>query len=157
MTDFGPYARPDRPLDAFAGPALPAAAFGGVRTRRLVAFCLDFALVSVAAMLLWTVLFVITVGLAAFILPPLWPFVAFFYNGTTVAGPRMGTPGMCLLDIEMRTIDGAPVSFVMAGVHAVLLYASWLFPPLFLVSLITPDKRCLHDIVAGVVVVRRPF
>ncbi len=157
MTEFDRYGRTSHPLDAFAAAALPAPAFSGVRTRRLVAFSLDFVLVSLVALLLWTGLFVVSLGLAAFILPPLWPFVAFFYNGTTVAGPRMGTPGMRLLDLEMRAADGAPVSFVMAGVHAVLLYASWLFPPVFLVALIMPDKRCLHDIVAGVVVVRRPF
>jgi uncharacterized RDD family membrane protein YckC len=38
----------------------------------------------------------------------------------------------------------------------VLLYVSWLVPPVFLVSLVTPDKRCVHDIFAGVIVVRRP-
>ena len=157
MTDFGPYTRAHHPLDAFAGPALPAAAFAGVRSRRLLAFGVDFALVSIVAMLLWLGLVAVTFGLAAFILPPLWPFVAFFYNGTTVAGPRMATPGMRVLDLEMRGVDGAPVSFLMAGLHAVLLYASWLFPPVFLASLITPNKRCLHDIVAGVIVVRRPF
>lgn len=162
MTDFGPYTRAhhgsaSHPLDAFAGPGLPEAAFAGVRTRRLVAFGLDFLLVSLVAMLLWFGLVAVTLGLAILILPPLWPFVAFFYNGTTVAGPRMATPGMRLFDLEMRTVDGAPVGFLMAGLHAVLLYATWLFPPVFLVSLITPDKRCLHDIVAGVIVVRRPF
>ena len=91
------------------------------------------------------------------VLPSLWPFVAFFYNGLTVSGRTMATPGMRALDLEMRGADGAPVSFVAAGVHAVLLYLSWMFMPVFLVSLFARDKRCLHDIVAGVVVVRRPF
>ena len=63
---------------------------------------------------------------------------------------------MRVCDLEMRAVDGAPVSFLMAGVHGVLLYFSWIFPPIFLASLFTPDKRCLHDIFAGVVVVRRP-
>ena len=28
---------------------------------------------------------------------------------------------------------------------------------MFLVSLLTDDKRCLHDILAGVIVMRRPY
>jgi len=40
-------------------------------------------------------------------------------------------------------------------VQAVLYYVSWCFPPIFLVSLVDSEKRCLHDIIAGVVIVRR--
>ena len=145
MTDLGSYPR-TKSVSFFASPGLPAAAFAGVRTRRMMAFGLDFVLVSVLAMLLFSGLFVATFGLAAFILPPLWPFVAFFYNGLTVSGRRMATPGMRLFDLEMRDVSGAPVGFIMAGVHGVLLYLSWLFPPVFLASLVTSDKRCLHDI-----------
>ena len=143
-------------ISPLAGATLPAAAFAGVRTRRITAFCLDFVLVSIVAMVLWTGLVVVSLGLFLLFLPPLWPFVAFFYNGLTVSGPCMATPGMRLLDIEMRFLDGSPVTFVAAAVHGVMLYLSWLFPPVFLLSLITGDKRCLHDIFAGIVVVRRP-
>ena len=45
--------------------------------------------------------------------------------------------------------------FVNAAVQAVLFYVSWFFPPIFLVSLVDSEKRCLHDIIAGVVIVRR--
>ena len=155
MTDFGrTYGTASMP--GFAVPELPAAAFAGVRTRRIVAFCLDFILVSILAVALWTGLVVLSLGLFLFFLPSLWPFVAFFYNGLTVSSSRMATPGMRLLDIEMRFPDGSPVTFVAAALHAVMLYLSWFFPPVFLVSLLTGDKRCLHDIFAGVLVVRRP-
>ena len=155
MTDFQATQRP-RPVSFFASPDLPAAAFAGVRTRRMLAFAVDFTLVSVMAVLLTIGLFVATLGLSIFFAPSLWPFVAFFYNGLTVSGRGRGTPGMRLFDLEMRQVDGAPVGFVIAGIHGALLYASWLFPPVFLVSLVTPDKRCLHDIFAGIIVVRRP-
>ena len=154
MTNYTSFQRAKSMV--FASPHLPAAAFAGVRTRRMMAFGLDFVLVSIIAMLLFSGLFVVTFGLAAIILPPLWPFVAFFYNGVTVSGERMATPGMRLFDLEMRDVAGQPVSFIMAGVHGVLLYLSWLFPVLFLASLFTRDKRCLHDIVAGIIVVRPP-
>ena len=133
-----------------------ADALVGVRTRRVLAVCVDFFLVSLLVAALWIVSIVLTFGLALFFLPPLYPFVAFFYNGLTVSGLRMATPGMRAMDLEMRMHDtGARVPFVNAAVQAVLFYVSWCFPPVFLVSLIDAEKRCLHDIIAGVVIVRR--
>ena len=141
-----------------AAPAsvMRADALSGVRTRRIFAVCIDFVLVSLLVMVLWIVSIVLTLGLALFFLPPLFPFVAFFYNGLTVSGAKMATPGMRALDLEIRMDDdGARVPFVNAAVQAVLFYLSWCFPPVFLVSLIDAEKRCLHDIIAGVVIVRR--
>jgi uncharacterized RDD family membrane protein YckC len=133
-----------------------ADALAGVRTRRILAVCIDFALVSLLVAVLWIVSIVLTLGLALFFLPPLFPFVAFFYNGLTVSGSKMATPGMRALDLEMRMDDtGARVPFVNAAVQAVLFYISWCFPPILLASLVDAEKRCLHDIIAGVVIVRR--
>ncbi len=143
-------------LFPFAAPSLPAAAYAGVRSRRIAAFSVDFVLVSFVAGLLSIVLFVATFGLSLVVLPSLWPFVAFFYNGQSFSGRHMATPGMRLFDLQARAVDGTPPSFIAAAVHGVLLYLSWLFPPVFLASLVMPDKRCLHDVVAGLIVVRRP-
>ena len=135
---------------------LRADALAGVRTRRVLAVCFDLILVSVLVAVLWIVSIILTLGLALFFLPPLFPIVAFFYNGLSVSGPKMATPGMRAMDLEMRMHDtGARVPFVNAAVHAVLFYVSWFFPPIFLVSLADAEKRCLHDIIAGVVIVRR--
>ena len=133
-----------------------ADALAGVRTRRILAVCVDFVLVSLLVAALWIASIVLTFGLALLFLPPLFPFVAFFYNGLSVSGRNMATPGMRALDLEMRMHDsGARVPFINAAVQAVLFYVSWFFPPVFLVSLVDGEKRCLHDIIAGVVIVRR--
>lgn len=151
-TGWAPYG----PVSPRARGGLPAAALSGVRTRRIVAVGLDLVVVSIVSFALWLALLVLTAGLSLLILPPLFPFVAFFYNGLTVSGPRMATPGMRALDLEMRMAGtGAPVPFVVAAVHAVLFYLTWMFPPLLLVCLVTGDKRCLHDIFSGVIFVRR--
>jgi uncharacterized RDD family membrane protein YckC len=139
----------------FRSVALPREALAGVRTRRILAVAIDFAIVSVLASVLWLALLVATLGLSLVVLPPLFPLVAFFYNGLTVSGRRMATPGMRLMDLEIRTVDGKRVPFLYAAVHAVLFYVSWMFPPILLVSLLAEDKRCLHDMLAGVVVTRR--
>ena len=139
-----------------AAAPLRADAYVGVRTRRILAVCLDLVLVSVLVALFWTASIVLTLGLALFFLPPLWPIVAFFYNGLTVSGAGMATPGMRMMDLEMRMHDtGARAPFVNAAIQGVLFYVSWFFPPVFLVSLVDSEKRCLHDILSGVVIVRR--
>lgn len=153
MSDRSGYDRPAYPVPVFV--QLPAEAFAGVRTRRIVALILDLVLVSILSFLIWLGLTVVTLGLSLLILPPLFPLVAFFYNGLTVSGWRMATPGMRAMDLEMRLTDGARVPFLNAAVHAVLFYVSTMFPPIFLVSLLSANKRCLHDMLADVIVTRR--
>ena len=82
--------------------AMRVDALAGVRTRRILAVCIDLVLVSLLVAALWIVSIVLTFGLALLFLPPLYPFVAFFYNGLTVSGARMATPGMRAMDLEMR-------------------------------------------------------
>ena len=139
---------------------LPYAALAGGRTRRIGAICLDLIAITIiftAVLMVLFVLGIVTFGLTWFLIPPLFPAIALFYNGITISGWRMATPGMRAMDLEMRTSDGGRVPFLTAAVHAVLFYLSWtiLTPLVLLVSLISSDKRCLHDIVAGVVVTRR--
>jgi uncharacterized RDD family membrane protein YckC len=146
------------PTGAYAlPPILPREAFAGVRTRRILAVCIDLIIVGILAFVIWSVLTIATFGLALFVLPPLFPFVAFFYNGFSVSGRHRGTIGMRMMDIEMQLVGGGRVPFIIAAIHAVLFYFSWMFPPVFLVSLFTHDKRCLHDIFSGVIVLRRPY
>jgi uncharacterized RDD family membrane protein YckC len=131
-------------------------AFAGVRTRRILAFCFDIVLVSIIACLLWLALLIVTFGLSLLLLPPIYPLVAFFYNGLTVSGRKMATPGMRMMDLEMRMNDnGARVPFINAAAHALFFYLSWMLQPVFLVAIVDQEKRCLHDMLAGVVFVRR--
>jgi uncharacterized RDD family membrane protein YckC len=137
-------------------PALRADAFAGVRTRRVFALVLDLVLVSLLAGLIWMALLILTLGLSLILLPPLYPLVAFFYNGLTVSSAKMATPGMRAMDLEARLYEtGARVPFINAAAHALFFYLSWFFPLVFLFSLVDSEKRCLHDILAGVVLVRR--
>jgi hypothetical protein len=71
----------------------PAGAIAGVRTRRIVALVFDLVFVSILSFALWLALAVLTFGLSLFILPPLFPIVAFFYNGLTVSGYKRRRPG----------------------------------------------------------------
>ena len=67
----------------------------------------------------------------------------------------MATPGMRAMDLEMRLHStGGRVPFINAAAQAVMFYVSWFFPPILLVSLVDGEKRCLHDILADVIIVR---
>lgn len=150
------WSQPIQPAYGIGRAGLPVGALQGVRTRRMLAVCLDLIAVSILSFGLWLALLVLTFGLSLVLLPPLFPFVAFFYNGLSVSGRKMGTPGMRAMDLEIRTnSSGGRVSFIAAGVHAVLFYFSWMVPPIFLWSLFSEDKRCLHDVFADVIVMRR--
>ena len=131
----------------------------GVRTRRIFALLLDLifiGFVSLVTFVMVIFLGLFTFGLPWLLIPALLPIVAFFYNGLTVSGARMATWGMGIMDIEMRMMDGGRVPFLNAAFHALLFYFSWTFlsPLILLISLLTRDKRCLHDILAGVIVIR---
>ena len=140
----------------FAAPALRSDALAGVRTRRILALGFDLVIVGFLAATLFIALLILTLGLSWFLLPPLFPLVAFFYNGMSVSGRKMATPGMRAMDLEMRMHEsGERVPFINAAAHALFWYLSWFFPPVFLTTLVDSEKRCLHDLLAGVVIVRR--
>lgn len=124
-----------------------------------MAVVLDIILITIIWMAFATLLVLLglpTFGLTWLLIPPLYPAIAFLYNGFTVSGWRRGTPGMNMMGIEVRLTDGSTVPFINAAAHAVLFYLSWVLTPfVLLVSLFAAGKRCLHDMLAGVVVVRR--
>ena len=142
---------------------LPARALEGVRTRRILAFLLDLAYLSVLVFGLCLALFILgvpTLGLTWLLIPgviSLFPLVALLYNGVTISGWRMATPGMRHMDLEIRLTDGSPAPFLNAAVHAVLYYIGVVFltPFILLISLAALNKRCLHDMLADIVVTRR--
>jgi len=139
-----------------SAPASRADLFASVRRRRILALAIDLPLIALLAALIWLGLLALTLGLSLILAPPLFPMVAFFYNGLSVSGAKMATPGMRAADLEMRMRDsGARPPFINAAAQALFFYLSWFFPLVFVVSLIDTEKRCLHDILAGVVVTRR--
>jgi uncharacterized RDD family membrane protein YckC len=132
----------------------------GVRTRRVLAFFVDAALILALMTLAYgmvAVLGIVTLGLGWLLFALVWPFVAILYILFTLGGPRSATPGMRLVGLEMRTGYGAPMYPVLALAHAVLFWLSVtiLTPLVLLVSLFSARKRLLHDLVLGTIVIRR--
>ena len=144
-------------IDPAARPAL----YDGVRTRRIFAFLVDAAIIfflMVLASIVVAVLGLFTFGLGWLLFPLIWPFVAILYTMFTLGGRHSATSGMRFTGVEMRTWYGAPMYPVLALVHAIGFWLSVtiLTPLVLLVSLISPRKRLLHDILLGTIVIRRP-
>ena len=130
----------------------------GVLWRRVMAWFIDAALIAVIIVVLWVVLLgfgLVTLGLGLPLLG-LLPVVPIAYHALFIAGGRSATPGQGIMGITVRQVDTlAPPTFVQALVFTVGLWLTlsagviWLVAALFL-----PQKRAIHDLVSGLVIVR---
>ena len=143
--------------DPVANPEL----FEGVVARRVVAFLIDFLILSIPVVFVSMFIFVVgivTFGLGFLFYALLWPAMviwAIAYYGLTLGSPASATIGMRAMDIEMRTWYGAPTYFVLGAEHAVVFWitVSMITPLVLLVCLFNERRRCLHDMLVGTVVI----
>jgi uncharacterized RDD family membrane protein YckC len=135
--------------------------FEGVVARRIVAFLIDFLILSLPVVFVSMFIFVVgivTFGLGFFLYGLLWPGMvvwAVVYYGMTLGSASSATIGMRIMDIEMRTWYGAPAYFVLGSVHAVVFWitVSAITPLVLVVSLFNERRRCLHDFLVGTIVI----
>jgi uncharacterized RDD family membrane protein YckC len=169
MTDaIGTAAR--RPLDrprpagrergADHDPLIDPAYYRNVVWRRLFAHLIDTALVALVmapvliAMLLTAV---VTLGLIAIPMVVAFTFVRAVYYIIYTGGAKSATPGMRLLGIELRGIDGRRPGYLQSALRTLLYYAllGVLTPLVLIVIPLNRQRRGLHDFLSGTVVVNR--
>ena len=134
-------------------------AYDGVRTRRVLAFLIDYLIVGLLLIPFAIIIFflgILTLGLGWALFCILGPAVALLYVWTTLGGPNQATTGMRIMGIRLDRLDGRPVDGLLAIVHSVLFWAGnvVLTPLVLLVSLFSDRKRTLHDLLLGTVVSR---
>lgn len=134
-------------------------AYDGVRTRRILAFIIDYcivALLTIPFAILVAVLGLLTFGLGWALYSILVPAVAILYIWNTLGGRNQATSGMRMMGIRLDRLDGSRVDGLTAVVHSVLFWASTviLTPLVLLVTLFSDRKRTLHDLLLGTVVSR---
>jgi uncharacterized RDD family membrane protein YckC len=135
--------------------------FRGVLTRRVFAFLIDLLVLSIPVILacLFIAVFgVVTLGLGwalFWLVSPATVIWALVYYGASLGGAHSATPGMRVMDLEMRTWYGAPVYFVLGAMHAFVFWVSvsCLSPIVLLVGVFNGRRRLLHDVVLGTVVI----
>ncbi len=129
----------------------------GVLLRRVFAWCVDLLLIGILVALAGSLVFVLgllTFGLGFGLMAGL-PVIGFLYHVLFVAG-RSATPGESLFDlVVLREEDLGPPGLLRALVWTVGIWVTLGSAFLLLaVAPFMPRKRALHDIVAGVVVLR---
>lgn len=134
-------------------------AYDGVRTRRVLAFCIDYLIVGLLMIpfaIIVLLLGILTLGLGWALFGILFPAVALIYVWSTLGGRNQATTGMRMMGIRLDRLDGRPVDGLLAVVHSVLFWAGnvVLTPLILLVTLFSDRKRTLHDLLLGTVVSR---
>ncbi|TIS90203.1 RDD family protein [Mesorhizobium sp.] len=134
-------------------------AYQGVRTRRVLAFVIDYcivALLTIPFAILVFFLGLLTLGLGWMLFSILVPAVAILYIWNTLGRADQATTGMKMMGIRLDRLDGTRIDGLTAVVHSVLFWAGnvILTPLILLVSLFSDRKRTLHDLLLGTVVSR---
>lgn len=134
-------------------------AYEGVRTRRILAFVIDYfivALLTIPFAILVFLFGLLTLGLGWMLFSILVPAVAILYIWNTLGSKDQATTGMKIMGIRLDRLDGSPIDGLTAVVHSVLFWAGnvILSPLVLLVSLFSDRKRTLHDLLLGTVVSR---
>jgi uncharacterized RDD family membrane protein YckC len=127
--------------------------------KRIVAFIVDAIIILVLTTVAYVVvglLGILTLGLAWLLFGLVFPAVGLGYNALTIGGVNSATVGQRMMGLEVRMWFGGRVTPLIAAFHALLFWFSLaIFCPILLWALFDPRKRCLHDILAGVVVIDR--
>ncbi|MEA2882834.1 MAG: hypothetical protein QOH32_2090 [Bradyrhizobium sp.] len=152
--------RPGPAPDAF-DPWLHPELYRGVLTRRVFAFLIDLVVLSIPVVLVC--MFIAAFGLVTlglgwglfFLVSPASVIWAVVYYGASLGGPHSATLGMRVMDLQLRTLYGAPGYFVLGAAHAVLFWVliSFFTPLILLVGLFNGRRRLLHDMILGTVIV----
>ena len=144
----------------------PAAAYlsqtEGVLGRRFFAYLLDIVFIFIFASLLAvaiSILGLLTFGLGWGLFAIL-PAAGVIYSAITVGGPKQSTVGMRMMGLRaVDAVTGGPVGVIAAAAHSLLFYVAagtfllWVFDVLVGVS--RSDRRLGHDLLVGIVLVRR--
>ena len=134
--------------------------FDGVIFKRVIAFVIDaiiITLLTVAAYVVVALLGIVTLGLAWLLFGLVFPAVGLGYNAITIGGKNSATLGQRMMGLEVRMWFGGKVTPLIAAFHALLFWFSLVvFCPILLWALFDPRKRCLHDILAGVLFINPP-
>ena len=144
---------PPDPLDA---PELYAA----VTERRVAAFVLDrliIAMISIVLYLALGMLTILTFGLAA----PLFvllthPIIGLAYHILQIGSPVAATLGMRLMGLRAWSMPGGRPTGLQAVIHGFCYYGSMAVTGglICLVALFNRRRQTLHDMLAGIVVLR---
>jgi len=134
--------------------------FEGLLTRRSFAYFIDLILLSMLVslvVLLGVIGGLVTLGAAWLALPLAVPLSIALYYGMTLGSHHRATIGMRMMDIVLTPTRSKPLNGLSAFWHPMVFWLTlWILTPFsFLFALFTPRRQLLHDLIVGVLMVRR--
>jgi uncharacterized RDD family membrane protein YckC len=134
--------------------------FDGLLMRRVIAFVIDVVILSgviAVAALVALIAGIFTLGLGLLATPIILLLAIVGYYGITLGSWRRATLGMQAMDLVLTPTRGLPLDGWRAFAHPLLYWLTcWVLPPFsLLLALFTPRRQLLHDLVLGVLMVRR--
>jgi uncharacterized RDD family membrane protein YckC len=131
----------------------------GVLSRRVIAWIVDLMIIVVLGWTAWWSLLALGAATFGLALPlmVLLPLIPFCYHLSFLASPLAATPGQAMMGlIVLRDFDlGRPLP-AQAVVSTLCFYATIMLGVIWLaVAVLTVRRRTVHDMLAGLVVVRR--
>lgn len=140
-------------------PATRPELFEGVRWRRALAYLIDAICIGMIAIVVWVlfaVLWVLSFGMLGPALWLLFGLIPLAYHTLLVSGPHAATFGMRVFDLQLRSWNGERPMFLQALAHTALFYLTVgaTGSLILLFALFNRRKRTLHDVLAGMLMVR---
>jgi uncharacterized RDD family membrane protein YckC len=146
---------PGQNMDSMRHPEL----FNGITLKRIFAYLIDLVAISILVMAAWVATGLL--GILSFgLLLPLQAMVVVLlplaYHTLLIASPASATLGMRVMGIQVaNAADGLPPSLLQALILTVAFFGSVALTGflVLIVALFTPQRRTLHDFLAGTVVI----
>jgi len=140
--------------DPFANPAF----FDAILWRRFVAHVIDSFVIVFVIIGAWMALLIaniVTFGLLSIPMAFASLFAPILYYSLFIGSGRSATPGMRVVDIEVRRIDGLRPTPAHGLLRTMLFYATigLLTPLVLLVALFSDKRRAAHDYLSGTIVI----
>jgi uncharacterized RDD family membrane protein YckC len=134
--------------------------YDGLLFKRVAAFGIDIVCVGglfIPAMIILFMMTALSLGLLWFLVGPALGVLPIAYHTLTVSGSASATIGQRVMGMRVLSEDGSRPSFSQALVNALAFYilggaTAWL---IVLVALFNDQRRCVHDFLAGTLVVNR--
>jgi len=134
-----------------------------VTLLRMLAYAIDVLIIALIGGLLTLTLWLLTLltlGLLwplHFLLAPFLVALPLLYHGLQIGGPGAATIGMRVFGLKVWNITGGSPTLAQALVQTAGFYATLAFfgGLLLLVALFNPQRRALHDFLAGTIILRK--
>ncbi|WP_419796831.1 MAG: RDD family protein [Terasakiella sp.] len=131
--------------------------YEGISVKRIIAYVIDFiicASLGLVGAVVASIAGIMTFGLLFGPLMAILALIPILYHTFLIASPHSATYGMRFVGIRVYRLDGGQPELLQAFIQTAVFFFT--APPtsflILIVSLFNTKRRCLHDMLAGTLV-----